>query len=1205
MPDDRQFVPTRSVAGGPDLVRTPEEVEALKGTGEAALTPLELAAKAGEAGTQRRREAFDTFENEALTFAEGIIDALSMGFIHEPGPAADLRREVNDGSALLGTLTGTALGLVLPGPMNSITHLGRDAGRVAARSVLGDVAEGSRAALGVKAGEGAGEMAALMGAASIGHQTTDAILGDKQFSATAVVHEAGLGALLGGSVSLLSGMFGRAASKRDIRGQGDLLDPTSATSKALDDQVYTAIGKWDESLAVHEQRLGVLKQLEAEGTLENVVPEFMAKRELALAEARGAQKELQGLDFSAAMSGDEKAMTRWLKAQETYEAKLGALDDLMKARQLERIAPTKPGTPLKDPGTPVTENLGLPQAEVARMDRLMQNPEAAAAYEQLYGRPYEPQLPGWGDDAVEDFSKNLGGVETATSGVGTPMEKGLGARPPAPGSAFDRTRLPLQAEELGANEAAPLGMPPTAGGLPPRARLAGSESMYSDVQYGGARSAGGLPDRASLRGYTPESPAILESPPGAVSQPMPARAGVMGRYKATGPARTVEQFQDDLARLEGKVGAAPEGYTPPGLPQPGQRFSPTEWETPIREAELGLGRPIRPTRQARALDNVLSNQHDDLARDQLLLSDGYFGSMADRSQNAKAFAEFRQRMAGDTPFEQLNRGAGRVGPAPVEAPGVPGAPAPSAPLPSAMGDAWPEVPFSVGKTPVVPRGGALHGLERTPVLPLEGAPRFGPIGPDDAITPVRQITDVRPTGIDDAFEAAGTPVTGRERLRRSVEASQRNEGKEAVRRYLDEWYAQSDALGPRLSPGDYAAQEIDRSIKELQRLAGGRDVSAGATGIAEALRMPAATTSFGTQLQNLYAMRRLADLAADASKGTVLKAARKGMSNHPVIDYIVRRGTVRAAGKVGQHAVSGALGKALGPYGYFAGTALTYNLMGFAGRASGAAGRLYQKSMRAANALLAGKRATFVSAAVARDLSPNKPIAYSDAGPIKDPVRRIEELRRVASSPPTLADIVARAAGDLNIISPTFVEATVATVTAQLQFLSEVAPPLRYDQLGRPVPPSAGAMRKFLEAEAAVFNLDMVLDAVGRGQVTPVQVEALRRGHPAVYGKIAAFLMDDPAKLAKLERAKLKTVQMVIGAPLTPSSDPDFVARQQMSWEPEMPPGGGGPTQALSIPGQQPGQGHNPRGPVSPTRLPASKPTPSQSYSMTGRAPGN
>lgn len=1116
MGDTKQTVRTRT-AGGGELVRTPEEIEALAGTGEAPLSSTDLAAEAATAGAQRRRDAFDNAGDAALTFAEGVIDALTLGLIHETGPAAELRRDVNSGEALLGNLVGTGIGVALPvGPVAGVLKGGKSAGQAAARAILGEAEAGSRAAIAAKTIEGASEMAAFMGAASLGHQVTDAVIGDKPFAATAVIHEAGLGALLGGGVSFLSGVFGRAASKYEVRGQGDLLDAGSATSKAIGDHVGNARRAWDEALSAHEQRLGVLKQLEAEGLLDATIPEFLAQRELALAEARGLQKEFAALDFEAALAGSEKEYSRWVKTMETYEAKLKALDEAMTPKTLERLKAREVGPAPSDPGAPVTENLGLDMEEVARMDDLMRNPENAAAYEQLYGRPYTPQA---------QYAEEVAAPRRApsTSG-GTPMQRpGRAAR-----ESFDRSRLPLQPESpaLASEGAAPLGRAP-------------------------------LPGRMKLQGYEPTSPPLLEGPPPAVEAgALPVRApggySVSG-YRGTGPLPG--RMSPGGATVTGyggrTAGVAPAGMAAKAAPAEVAAAAAAMEEKLVAAraaAEAGVlpeTRAIEMTEQAAMMDNALSGAYPDLAKTQYLGTDGYFmtgGRIADARQNAEAFSMFRQKALGDTPIKQrmsgdqlkaLNREYQAMQEAKLDLPEIPGRPTNPERIP----------------TPVEP----------TDVRPMDGT----------------------------------TQLTSRERLRRTVKAQQESEGKAAVRRYLDEWYATAEMQGPRFSPGDYAAQELKRSTDEMMRLAGGRDIAAGSTDLARALKLPEPTTRLGAQLNDLYVMRKLADLAADASKGTAIRGVGK---NNPLLQWVVRRSTTSVAGRMGSKAVSAAIGHTIGgPVGYFAAAAMANSYLGFAGRAAGAAGRLYQRSLKAASSLLSGRRSTYAAAA----LAPNRPIAYSEQGPIKDPVRRIEELRRVASSPGTMADFVAKAAGDLNLVSPAFVEAAVMTVTAQLQFLAEMAPPLRYDRLGRPMPPSAGAIRRFLEAENAVFNLEAVLGAVASGSVTKVQVEALRRAHGPVYTKMAAFLLDDPAKLAQLDRAKLATVQMVVGAPLTPGADPEFTARQQMGWPPEQAPGTGGPAQALSIPGAQKGGGYNPRGPTSPS------PTPSQSFGTSGRAPGN
>lgn len=976
--------------GGQKYVRTEEEARALADMGEAPLGALDLAAEAAEAGAQRRRDAFDTAGDAALTFAEGMVDALTLGLIHDPSPAADVRRDVNDGMALMGQLTGTAVGIFGGGPLkylpeNIVMRGGSKAGKAVAKTFLGDVKAGSRAAMVDRGIEGAGEMAALMGAASVGRQFTDSVIGDKEFAASAVIADAGLGAIMGGGISLLSGMFTRAASRYDVKGQGDLIDPSSAQAAGLVDHVHTAKGAWDNALDQHAQRLGVLKQLEAEGLLDNVVPEFMANRELALASAQGARKELEAIDFGAALGGNEKSFARFQHHLTRYEQALGDLDDLMAPRMLERMRPHPPATPLADPGRPVTEQMGIPREAVEEMDGLMRDPARAAEYEVIHGRPYRPQTE----------VPRAAGEASPTSELGTPFAKGT-----------------------------------------PR-----------DVQA--------TPDAVQIPAPAPGTP-----------------------------------------------------YVPPPLPGPGSRFNPAEW-TPARvQGEMGAGRVISPTVKAEQLDNVLSQAHADLAKSQLLLPDGYYGSVANRDQNAAAFSEFRQRMAVDTP--------------------VPGA-----------------------------------------ARPVAAAP-----------TPVLRQRDSR------------SPVRPR--------AAEPTAGQAAVRRYVDEWYATADQVGPRFSPGDHAAQEIRSIAQKLQGTALGREVAASSTDLAKALKLPEPTTSLAAELQSLYVMRRVSDLAATASKGTAMRGIAKGR-DAALLDWIVKRSVLRTAGQIGARAALGMGGKLAGPLGYFAAQGVAYQLMGFAGRAAGAAGRLYQKSLKAAESLLRGKRATFWASAATKSLAPNKPVAYSDAGPIKDPIKRIEELHRVASSPATIADFIARAAGDLNLVSPEFVQAAVTVATQQLAFLQSMAPPLRYDRLGRIIQPSTGAVRRFLEAENAIFDLEGVLDAVAKGHVTKVQVDALRQGHTQVYGKIAAFLLNDPEKLQKLERAKLATIQMVTGVPLTMAADPEYVMRQQMAWAPEQMPGQtvAGPTQALNIPGAPKGGGYNPRGPAE------ANTTPAQSYGTSGRAPGN
>jgi hypothetical protein len=1128
VPDEKddKLVRTRPSAGGVDLFRTPEEVEQTESLGEAPVSPAGLAARAVTAATERRRAAFDNWGDALLTFAEGITDAASLGLLHIPGEAADIRRDVNSGPAFAGNMLGFVGGMY-GGPVKVVAGIGRKAGEKAAKAVIGEVAEGSRAAIGVQTAGGAAEMAALMGTTSVGHQLTDAILDDKDFSAAAAIHEAGLGAILGGGFSFLSGVFGRAAKRHEIRGQGGIMDPSSDASKSLADHVRGARDAWDQALSVHEQRLGVLKQLEREGMLEGAFPEFMTMREEALKAATKARAQLDALDFEGALNSSPKAWGRWVKAWDGYEASMRQLDDIMHVRAAERAPVVRPGQAAQDPGAPLTENLGIPQEWVGQMDDLMRNPQRAAEYERLYGRKYEPQV---------REGEMPGGVASPTSELGTPMQRPRGelelplpANPPLEGPVFDPV--------LASQTAAPL--------------------------------------------------------PGA---PLPGRATVSGRGYTVAPGQ----------RTQLPMGARNQGYTATGIVTPEQRaaqaleatsggFSPAvKAQAPARPGELppGWGPGTTPVRPVWEMENTA------------WYGPGEYGAASIVRENAENFARFQDMMR-PTPVRGLKAPAV---PAEAVAPTTPVIPRPGTPanveaaLRGEMVVPTPVIPrpgMQAGSnqpTPVIPRGEvptataspASPASPATPITEVEVRPVRGPRveapgAPETPITPVVERTDVRPVD-------GTTQVSPRERLRRNVEDARKQEGRQAVRRYIDEWQAMSDAAGPRFSPGDYAADRIRSVMQQLQGVTGGRDIAAAATELSKKLRLPEVRSTLGLTLNDIYTLRQLANVAADASKGTVLK----GFRNSPMLEWVLRRSAARIAGETGRSAIKAVGGKLLGPVGYFGGAALVYQAVGMFGRVAGAAGRLYQRSVKAADQLLKGKRAIYAARAAAG----NRPIAYSDRGPIKDPVERIEELRRVASSPGTLADFVAQASGDLNLVAPEFVASTVAQVQTQLQFLLEMAPPPRYDYLGRPMPPSAGAIRKFLEAENAVFDLETVLNAVAHGTVTKVQVEALRRAHTPVYTRIAAFLMDDPEKLAKLERAKLKTVGMIVGMGFTPDSDPSFVMRQQAAWEPELPPGatlGPSKAQALKIPGAG----------RPPSETPSSQPTPSQSYGSTGRAPGN
>jgi hypothetical protein len=130
--------------------------------------------------------------------------------------------------------------------------------------------------------------------------------------------------------------------------------------------------------------------------------------------------------------------------------------------------------------------------------------------------------------------------------------------------------------------------------------------------------------------------------------------------------------------------------------------------------------------------------------------------------------------------------------------------------------------------------------------------------------------------------------------------------------------------------------------------------------------------------------------------------------------------------------------------------------------------------------------------------------------------------------------------------------------------------------------PPVGEMRRFLEFENAVHDLDGVLKSVAAGSASPAQVKALKVAWPSVHAQVVRTMLSNPDVVRRLDRAKLRAAEAITGVPLTRANDPQFNLRQVQAWTPPAPEQPMAP-QALKI---------NPEG----------RATPSQS---TARAPGN
>jgi hypothetical protein len=317
------------------------------------------------------------------------------------------------------------------------------------------------------------------------------------------------------------------------------------------------------------------------------------------------------------------------------------------------------------------------------------------------------------------------------------------------------------------------------------------------------------------------------------------------------------------------------------------------------------------------------------------------------------------------------------------------------------------------------------------------------------------------------------------------------------------------------------------------------------------------TDNVGAYMDQVYALRKAGVLAADEARGiaTPLRGAMAGMMGHAVG----------------------------GPMGAVAAVAADLLYLKRGGRLSAATGRLMGSAAQAAEKLLTSKRVRVLAGAGA-SIGSNQAHAYSDRGPIEDPVERIQEVQFLAANPDTVRQRVADAAADL-ADQPQLLRALQDRAVNQVQRVALRAPAIVFDKLGRPLMPPTGKMREFHEYENAVHDLPGVLAAVSKGIATKPQIAALQENWPSVHVKLALGLMTDPERLKKLPRETLRMVEAVTGAPLSNASDPMWLARQAQAWTPPAPPVQPQAPQAFNI-------------------NPAGAPTPSQS-NATGRAPGN
>jgi hypothetical protein len=358
----------------------------------------------------------------------------------------EIRREADSGSALLGQLVGTALGLKFPSPISGITKGGEAVGEGLARALLGEAETGFRGTVTRGLAE-AGANSALMAASAFGHQVTDTVIADKPFAAEAIIHEAGIGALMGFGLGFAGSSFGKLAkaSRGAVEASGIATKESAAALSSVGDLTRA----WDDAVETHARRIGVLKALADDG---HIPVELHAERATALRNAERARDALNALDPVRSLGGDPKEFQKWRGAVEKYQDAVVNLDQKMTPGMMERAhggygSPVEPGAGLNDAGPQIhpldvdqrmadlgqrsklsyEADVGMAGSEPDWTELKGTGEEFKAKYREIYGREWE-DTPGLGGSEANG-AENLGGERTATSELGT--NPGTGRRAPA------------------------------------------------------------------------------------------------------------------------------------------------------------------------------------------------------------------------------------------------------------------------------------------------------------------------------------------------------------------------------------------------------------------------------------------------------------------------------------------------------------------------------------------------------------------------------------------------------------------------------------------------------------------------------------------------------------------------------------------------------------------------------------------------------
>ncbi len=198
-----------------------------------------------------------------------------------------------------------------------------------------------------------------------------------------------------------------------------------------------------------------------------------------------------------------------------------------------------------------------------------------------------------------------------------------------------------------------------------------------------------------------------------------------------------------------------------------------------------------------------------------------------------------------------------------------------------------------------------------------------------------------------------------------------------------------------------------------------------------------------------------------------------------------------------------------------------------------------------------------------------------DGKSTRDFQKKIKDLKELMGSPKRVEKILDARNGELRAVHPELAKSVSDSAMAKLSYLHQKAVLLNKEEAllrsERTPPTNMKDRLRWERDEVLVHQPETILDMIANGSVTPRDVEVLERANPAVLDAIRTWAIDNREKLEEAPEGVQRGYSILLGVPLTQSSDPTYVARQQdrihqLSEEDKAEASGGSQVQANPTP---------------------------------------